>query len=285
MKTGYIHIDNTCFSEMHLTPTEAVLYSLVKGYCANGQRFERKVSEVAEQVNMSERNVRYTFNKLCDQGFLTKERKQLGVELKLSSAWKDPNSSAKIAEQERQKLQDSSAKIAEQERQKLPNSPYIINNNNKPNNNGGGEFYGAVLDIFVEHYKITHEGREYTPNFSTMSTAANNIMDNIKVCMTTDKYVCNLDTFRSYLSQWLQLAWAKTDDWHRERWSMEFVNSQFTYFNNLINSKNGNQSSNNASRQQRGSGVSDDYIAQQFAKIARSRAAREAGGDDPTSSR
>jgi hypothetical protein len=284
MKTGYIHIDSSCFTEMHLTPTEAVLYSLVKGYCAHGQKFERKIDEIALQVNMSTRGVRKAFDRLVDGGYLTKVRKQFGMEYQLTSEWNVRT--AQSAERDRNKVPRRTAQSAEQDRHKVPNTPYIINNNNNSNKaEEGSFFYGVTLEVFIEHFKLTHGGREYTPNFMTMSNAANNIMDNIKISMTNDKYVCDIDTFRSYFSQWIQLAWQKTDDWHRERWSMEFVNSQFTYFNNLINSKNGNQSSNNASRQQRGSGVSDDYIAQQFDKIARSRAARAAGGDDPTSSR
>ena len=88
MKTGYIHIDQTCFEEMNLNPTEAVLYSLVKGYCIHGQKFEVKVDDVAKRVNLTERGVRKVMDRLIERGYLTKERKQLGVEYKLSAEWR-----------------------------------------------------------------------------------------------------------------------------------------------------------------------------------------------------
>jgi len=280
MKAGYIHIDQTCFVEMNLNPTEAVLYSLVKGYCIHGQKFEVKVDDIAKRVNMTERGVRKVMDRLIERGYLTKERKQLGVEYKLSAEWRSRTEQS--SEQERNKVPRRTEQSSEQERNKVPNTPIIINNNNKTyNKEGEGVFYGAILEIFVEHFRSSHGGREYTPNFTTMSTAAHNIIDNIKTCMTGDKYLTDIDTFKAYFSQWIQLAWQKTDDWHRERWSLEFLNSQFTYFNNIINQNGTSTTQSNPNRQQRG-GVSDDYIAKQFDKIARSRAARAAGSNDPT---
>lgn len=277
---GYIHIDNSCFTEMHLTPTEAVLYSLVKGYCSHGQKFERKVEDIAKQVNMSDCGIRRAFNRLVKGGYLKKERKQLGVEYKLSDEWKERV--VQSTEQVRYKVPRRTVQSTEQERYKVPNTPFNnkLDNNNSLNKENFGEFEGLVLEIFTEHYRNTHS-HEYAPNYATLTTATRNVCDNIRRCMEGDKYVCDIETFRAYFAQWLALAWQKTDEWHRQRWSMEFVNSQFNYFNTQVN--NGDTSTTN--REQRGGGVSDEYIAKQLDKIARSRARRAAESGTPAEGR
>jgi len=225
MKKGYIHIDYACFSEMHLNTTEAVVYSLVAGYCNAGKRFENRIDDMALTLNMTGRGLRKVLTRLCDGGYLAKERKRFSVEFILCDDWKNKSTSTAKSKTEKQSKSSN----------QRPSEPL----------SSIGQYEAIILETFTQHYAQTHNGQAYAPNFMTITSVTRNLVDSLRSAMQHDNYVCNPDTARTYFEQWLGVAWQRADAWHRQRWSMEFVNSQFNYFHNIVT--NGTASDNNES--------------------------------------
>lgn len=281
MANSYIHIDKSCFEEMKLTPTAAVIYSLIAGYCNHGRTFDMKIEDIACYVNMSEHGVRKTLDRLCCGGYIVKERRQFNLILKTSDEWKSTDKNVTKCRtrtsqsdgQDSHKVTRRKEQSDEQDSHKVTNTHYIINNYNKPNNIGGEDpLYGILVEIFCEFYRVVFK-KEYKKNNLTFTTAAINVLDNLKMSMVQDGYVADPDTFRLYTEQWMKKAYTNSEDFHRKRWSIEFINSQFNYLDNVVNNPtNGNRDTHNQPTE-----ISDDYIAEQYSKIARSRAARAAG--------
>jgi len=285
-KTEYIFIKKEVFSEMHLSGNDAILYSLIAGYCENGVPFDMRIEDIARRVNLSNSGVRSMIDSLCERGFIEKERKQFCNVYNISDNWRKPifeiakkchSRKPKSSTQDSQKIAVGSLKSSTPDSQTLANTHY--NNNyiyNNPITSGGkGDFYGLFLEIFCSHYR-SEKNIEYIPNNQTQTTAGRSLVEKIKTTMVHDGYVADEDTFKRYFSQWLDLAYKRSDNFVRERWTTEWLDKNFNYFNSIVNNNEYRQAQqHNRSNQ---GGISDDYVMRQFQKIANSRARADGSG-------
>lgn len=118
------------------------------------------------------------------------------------------------------------------------------------------DLYKAFTEIFLEHYRQTHAGRMYIPDMRTHTTAMHHIIDAITFSMNGDGFVVDESTAGSYFFAWLSRAWANSDQFSRDHWSVEYISNHFNYFNEKAH-QHGNQA-----RSQHRDGISDEYVLQ-----------------------
>lgn len=301
---GYIHIDGDVFSEMGLSPTEAVIYSLISNYCRDGMTFDRRLCDIAESINMSDRGFRKALGRLVEAGYLKKNRAPMRVVFSAavttenqgeisykkctkSGSERTEQSSALEEELCSEQSSERTEQSSEKSRHKVPNTPYIITINTNPLIKGrvGDEkkttskneekkvqkleeapgYWFYVIEGLACFYEDVI-GRTYVPNWSTQTTSAKDVHMKVMHVASANGWPTTPDGLASWWDQFLRIGYDAADQFLRNRWDLDTINRQFNQIINMIN--NNSKSTQNERRQQpRGGDVSEEYIARKLTEL------------------
>ena len=238
----YFTIYDWMVDELQLKGRELLIYAYL--YSWKGKDTLPTQLQVAETLNIDASVLCRLIGKLRAAGLIDKKsiaaltKSQLKIDKK--SIEKLTKSQSKIDKKSIDDCQKVNSTIH------LHNQLHTITGTNTPERTHEYIITG-IVDFYAER------GQTYTPNWSTMTTAAAELDAKMVFLAKNKKIAPAADSLATLWTDFLDAAYAHADEWQRNHFTLDTLNSQFQVFINQIT--NGRQHINGSG------GVSDDYIA------------------------
>ena len=230
--------------ELNLKGRELFVYAYL--YSWSGKDIFLKDWQIASMLGMSKSVLSRTIKSLREKGFVDEKSTTLLTKSQQKSCQKVNKKLTKS----QQKVDKKSTRRC----QKVNDTIHIqdtIQNNTSSNAPAPERTHEYIITGIVDFY--AERGQTYMPNWSTMTTAAAELDAKMVFLAKNKKIAPAADSLATLWTDFLDAAYAHADEWQRNHFTLDTLNSQFQVFINQIT--NGRQHINGSG------GVSDDYIA------------------------
>lgn len=270
-----------------LKPLEAILYGYLLQF--SKKAYDTKYRELAELLNITERQLRYTIDGLQRLGAIKVSRLQFGINIKVQTL---QNCQVRYDKNVGSDMTNLSSRYDKNVNSDITNlSSHTLSNSNTINNsireNSAPEEKEIEktteerrAEIILEGIKAQYEknGSVYIPNWATQTTATSAIVGKLGLLLKNAGINDNEKEFSAAWQQFLAAGYKAGDEFDRTHWTLDYIDKQFMTIYNKI--KNGNNTSKNNGTYNKGQRrFSNDFLTQQLQQAARAFQPEEPGED------